>query len=108
MAPICLLALLMGGCASTPSVPPVSDVDVATAPHADDAPSAHRRALRSEDPAVSGLSTVAKQASLMLAVLHDQAREWRGVPYQWGGLSEEGVDCSGLVYLTFMSRLGVE
>jgi hypothetical protein len=30
-----------------------------------------------------------------------EARRFLGVPYEWGGLSERGVDCSGLVHVAF-------
>lgn len=30
------------------------------------------------------------------------------MPYRLGGLSKSGVDCSGLVYLTFRDRFGVQ
>jgi cell wall-associated NlpC family hydrolase len=39
--------------------------------------------------------------------LYDQFQEWQGVRYQLGGLSKRGVDCSGFVYITYKSRLGV-
>lgn len=32
---------------------------------------------------------------------------WRGAPYQYGGTSRHGVDCSAYVQNTFINRLGV-
>lgn len=32
------------------------------------------------------------------------ARTFAGTPYQWGGISDGGVDCSGLVQTTFAAR----
>jgi len=40
--------------------------------------------------------------------LYAQFEQWRAVKYKNGGLSRDGVDCSGFVYLTFNSRLGIE
>ncbi len=40
-------------------------------------------------------------------VLYAQFDQWRSVKYKAGGLSRDGVDCSGFVYLTFNSRFGI-
>lgn len=40
-------------------------------------------------------------------VLYSQFNDWQGVRYQQGGLSRDGVDCSGLVFLTFKSKFGL-
>ena len=39
--------------------------------------------------------------------LNAQYRQWRAVRYQIGGLSTHGIDCSGFMYVTFKSKLGV-
>jgi cell wall-associated NlpC family hydrolase len=31
----------------------------------------------------------------------EAARSFLGVPYEWGGLSERGIDCSGLVHMAY-------
>ncbi len=35
-----------------------------------------------------------------------EARAYLGAPYEWGGMSERGIDCSGLVHMAFR-RLGI-
>ncbi len=36
----------------------------------------------------------------------EAARSFLGAPYEWGGMSERGIDCSGLVHMAFR-RTGV-
>ncbi len=38
-------------------------------------------------------------------LLYEQYNGWRGVPHKDGGLSKNGVDCSGFVYLTYRQKL---
>lgn len=40
--------------------------------------------------------------------LEEQLEAWRGTPYEWGGMSRDGIDCSGFVYRTYRDRLGIE
>jgi cell wall-associated NlpC family hydrolase len=40
--------------------------------------------------------------------LYQQHRQWKGTKYTLGGLSKEGVDCSGFVYVTYLEKLGIE
>ncbi len=42
------------------------------------------------------------------SALYDQYHDWKGTKYRYGGMSKNGVDCSGFVYLTFRSKFGVE
>ena len=38
--------------------------------------------------------------------LYRQHLDWMGTPYRYGGLDQNGVDCSGLVYRTFNDEFG--
>jgi cell wall-associated NlpC family hydrolase len=40
--------------------------------------------------------------------LYEMFQEWQGVQYRLGGLSKQGIDCSGFVYVTYKSKLGVK
>lgn len=37
-------------------------------------------------------------------LLLDQYQDWKGVRYRMGGLSKNGIDCSGFVYLTYREQ----
>ena len=41
-------------------------------------------------------------------ILNQQYQEWRDVRHLMGGTSRKGIDCSGLVYLTYRTKLGIE
>ena len=44
---------------------------------------------------------------LVKKLLLDQHAEWKGTRYQLGGLSKKGIDCSGFIFVTFKSKLGL-
>ncbi|HHR5899660.1 TPA: C40 family peptidase [Providencia alcalifaciens] len=45
---------------------------------------------------------------MTIAQLKDQLSQWYGTPYHYGGMSQNGVDCSGFVYRTFSDRFAIE
>jgi len=46
-------------------------------------------------------------SALVRQELYTQYRQWKGTRYEIGGLSRRGIDCSGFMYVTFKSKLGV-
>ena len=53
------------------------------------------------------LHTVASTTNIKQE-LYAQFSAWKFVNYSLGGLSKNGIDCSGLVYLTYRDRFGIE
>ena len=41
-------------------------------------------------------------------ILNQQYNDWRHVKHRMGGTSRKGIDCSGLVYQTYRTKLGVD
>ncbi len=39
--------------------------------------------------------------------LYDQYQEWKGVPYQDGGNSQSGIDCSAFIQRTFQEQFAI-
>jgi cell wall-associated NlpC family hydrolase len=40
-------------------------------------------------------------------IIYQQYQRWKGTKYSIGGLSRQGIDCSGLVYATYREGLGI-
>lgn len=43
----------------------------------------------------------------ILDLLYQQVEAWEGTPYRLGGLSKKGIDCSGFVYMTYLTRFNI-
>ncbi len=82
-----LLCIALSACATKPT-PPVQESE-----------------LPKDDNTTAELLT---SDNLLLNSLLAQKEDWQGVPYRYGGLSTKGVDCSGFVYLTFLSQLNMQ
>jgi cell wall-associated NlpC family hydrolase len=48
-----------------------------------------------------------RDSAVVKEKLMEQYLEWKGTKYKTGGLSKKGVDCSGFLYVTFRSKLGL-
>lgn len=64
----------------------------------------HRQAMLKSPEAL----TAKMKLSHVKKNLAYQYTRWKGTKYRRGGLSKRGVDCSGLVYLTFLNRFGIQ
>lgn len=55
-----------------------------------------------------GHSVGSSNPDLLLDQLYDRHELWAGTPYQLGGLSQDGIDCSGFVQLTYADEFGIQ
>jgi probable lipoprotein NlpC len=56
---------------------------------------------------VPGARVDLDNSALVKETLYAHYGQWKNTRYQIGGLSRNGIDCSGFVYLTFKSKLGI-
>ena len=56
---------------------------------------------------VPGAKVDLDNSALVKENLYAHYNQWKNTKYQIGGLSRNGIDCSGFVYMTFKSKLGV-
>ncbi|UCB55884.1 MAG: C40 family peptidase [Thiotrichales bacterium] len=57
---------------------------------------------------VSGVRVDLSDTQKVKQVLNQQYKEWNHVQHRMGGTSKKGIDCSGFVYQTYRTRLGVD
>lgn len=86
-----LLAVTSAGCSLAPYRQPTSDTTLHPGSPLPDTP----RPIQQQNKAV-------------IDSLYQQYREWKGTRYALGGMSKRGIDCSGLVYITYRDHLGIE
>ena len=55
----------------------------------------------------ASMAAEAYQPSLIEQRLRAEEQQWHGTPYRWGGLSREGIDCSGFVMTVYEDLFGL-
>lgn len=69
-------------------------------------PSSDNRSVHSFE--INALLQDDSESDSTKTALSKHFKEWESVRYKFGGLSKQGVDCSGFVYLTFLHQFGVK
>ena len=65
--------------------------------------SASKTVRNTKQSSTSSTSSTEKEPTLADKVVWT-AVSYKGIPYRFGGLNEDGMDCSGLVYVSFKKR----
>jgi len=64
--------------------------------------------LKPVQPGAPGIpSSLGNDSSRIKSELYAQYQSWKTVGYRHGGMSRNGVDCSGFVHITFRDRFGI-
>ncbi|QUM80549.1 C40 family peptidase [Moritella sp. 5] len=63
-------------------------------------------AIKPSDPTIA-VNRPTPELDYVQRQLLAQYKDWYGTPHQWGGISKSGVDCSGLVKLTFRQQFSI-
>lgn len=117
-------ALLLCACQSNPSQPSITDGS-ATATTQPDAPTKTHKASQSKPKSASQKQTeqpsaptvsetpattepVLANVPLDKAALMTHYQHWQGTPYQLGGVSRRGIDCSAFVATTFAELIDLQ
>ena len=65
-------------------------------------------ALKPVQPGAPGIpSSLGDDSDLIKSELYAQHQSWKNVRYRHGGMSRNGVDCSGFVHITYRDRFGI-
>lgn len=56
---------------------------------------------------VPGAKVDLDNTGLVKETLYAQYSQWKNTKYRIGGLTRHGIDCSGFVYMTFKTKLGL-
>jgi len=56
---------------------------------------------------ISGTRVDLNDSDKVKQILNQQYKDWRHVQHRMGGTTKNGIDCSGLVYQTYRTKLGI-
>ena len=70
--------------------------------------SAPYRGSASQAIEVSSVKVDLSNTQKVKQTLDQQYKDWRHIPHSMGGISRNGIDCSGLVYLTYRTKFGID